>query len=423
MTEVPYRSEITIATAHVDITPTTSAKTARNILAKPSDEPQLEANILVFLDKDQKKIALIGLDTTFSSDAFEEAIYKKLPDRNISLVCIATHSHNTPLLFPYFAKCLKSNTSFLQETAKRVAETIIQCYQSLEKKQVNMTVAAREVEGSVYRRKKAIYLNSKKMFGWGYCMLPSRKVDIPKTLELYVAKDNLGEPQFALWSWPCHPTGYPHSGRLSGDYPAYIREVIRKQLGSNIPIVFFPGLCGDIRPDITTPKSISRAQFGTPFNERFGSNEIGYKKLCAGLETSINTMVNDLTEIKYNGKLVSLNSLDIPMSEINTGATPKNFRVRFLNLCGIDIWLFGAEVCSGYIQRFKPYQSASTIMSGCAGEVWGYLPTDKQISEGGYEPIESQRNFPINGPFLSAIEDYLVARISKALSIYQYDKN
>ena len=78
----------------------------------------------------------------------------------------------------------------------------------------------------------------------------------------------------------------------------------------------------------------------------------------------------------------------------------------------IRIMAVSAEVAAAYAAR-GGRADPLTFVTGCAGQVFGYVPTDSQIREGGYEVNGFATDFSVPGRFRDQIERAVFALIGQ----------
>ena len=60
--------------------------------------------------------------------------------------------------------------------------------------------------------------------------------------------DPTDRPIAVLWSYACHPVGFPARTRVSADFPGVVRRALRDAHGAELPVLFLQGFAGDVRP-------------------------------------------------------------------------------------------------------------------------------------------------------------------------------
>lgn len=407
----------------VDITPDNPVDTARTAKGIQSDiiVDRLEANIVLLPMENGGNLTLVGIDSVFSSSELELEVHRCLTSENVSLVVVATHTHNSPILSHEFADAMERRGSCIKETATAIARAIDECLKR-RKETVSFHRGQVTCPGSVYRRKRTFTFDPRKRphFSLSYGMASNRSHSINRNLDLMIASSDIdGSPQFIIWSWPCHATASAKQSAVEADFPGVVRDRLREEYGADIPIVYLPGFCGDIRPDISTYFSLNKARVLMPFARLFANNtEQKYRAFAINTAEAAVRAGSRLEKVHVNDVIV-LSSVDIPLREMFEGECPDLFKAHRLRSGDIDLLLVEAEVCSGYEDLLKPFVSKNTIFSGLTGEVYGYLPTDQQIAEGGYEADRFIDSFPLRGKYKSHIQKIVCNSIR---TLYQNEK-
>ncbi|MCA9097846.1 MAG: hypothetical protein KDA36_05655, partial [Planctomycetaceae bacterium] len=78
------------------------------------------------------------------------------------------------------------------------------------------------------------------------------------------------------------------------------------------------------------------------------------------------------------------------------------FRIVFL----------GAEPSNLYVRKLRNLLGNNTLVVGYFEEVYGYLPTENQLPEGGYEVKGFQNSFNMDGDFLPGFEEALLEMLA-----------
>ena len=80
----------------------------------------------------------------------------------------------------------------------------------------------------------------------------------------------------------------------------------------------------------------------------------------------------------------------------------------------LSFTLIGAEVCSPYYALLGEDGPGPEFSSGYADRCFCYLPSDQQITEGGYEAERFFSAFSLSGPFRRAIQSVVGQAVSDA---------
>jgi hypothetical protein len=167
-----------------------------------------------------------------------------------------------------------------------------------------------------------------------------------------------------IWHYTCHATAVIPSDVISADFPGAVRRALRQRFGE-IPCVFAQGFCGDISPKIA----------GTGPRE---SNSPGILAAGAG---------------------------QIPLAEFFDGRAPdKPLSIQVLQLGTVfELIAVSAEVTVEWQSILDSALPAGEgrlrLYAGYLGALYGYLPTPRQIGEGGYEVTGFQHLFGLSGNF------------------------
>lgn len=381
---------------------------------------RLEANCLLFQGPCDDPAALVTIDSLYPSSALVVAITEACTARGFRiapecLMIVASHTHNGPALDPSKPKLGKFDPAYLAFVARQISDCLLQLsLQSQDRghalAEITKFASSQAVaDASVYRRKTIWGLDLARLRPLRrMVMAPNKSSPIEQSLKLLALTDDAGRPRAVLWSWPCHAVSEPEALAISADFPGALREHIREQLAApNLPVLYLPGFSGDIRPTSQTVLPLHRAKKWIGIGPRFArANPVGAKVLQRALEAAF---AEAKRQLKPGGKVAEARlrrarrSLDL--SEIREEAGD-------LAPLTCDVWSFGpiriravsAEVASDYAQ-IAGGDDPMAFSTGCAGQVFGYIPSDRQLPEGGYEVKGFATAFSVPGRFRSAIED------------------
>jgi hypothetical protein len=239
-------------------------------------------------------------------------------------------------------------------------------------------------------------------------------------IQVLVAKDERGQVQWVIWQWPCHATSFHDASAVSADFPGVVREQLRRTLGdSNLPVLFLPGVSGDIRPDITLLPVALRDFVSYPLQRPFATpGKSGFETLCRSLMTAVSLALRNIQEIKAPEKLkcrkITCNIAEILVSPQH-GSQPAELDIIALDGGDFGIILVSAEMTSHYRDACNGLAEDKWLISGCCNQVFGYLPSARQIAEGGYEADGFIPYFSLQGRFASGVEQNVRTAIRSVL--------
>ena len=230
----------------------------------------------------------------------------------------------------------------------------------------------------VYRR----YDSKKSLFGKLINpligMYPNTTEPVDRSIKVFIFFGSDSEASFCIVWHCCHPVTRPSREYISADYVGAIRHQIRDRFG-DIPVLFFLGPSGDIRPYI----SRKRFEFlpNLFINRRFASSPSHDESAC--IDLTYKQAIKFMTE----SKVVMHPKIDIkPLGcSLSNGNFFKSFRLSVSEL--FDFLFMPFEVS----HRYHPEAlSHGELLVSCSNSVKGYLPHISQIAYGGYE-VDSSR--------------------------------
>jgi hypothetical protein len=226
-----------------------------------------------------------------------------------------------------------------------------------------------------------------------------------------------------IWGISCHPTEWPQVRELSSDYPGIVRQALRARLGRELPVLFLQGFCGDLRPPATgrwvrtgswkrrllvLVSSLVNGLHFTGFTP--GEYHAWVDGICECAQRGANEAAKSpplITKLKLHRTSVALSVLGL------SGET-SNLTVHWFDLAeGLRVVGISAEPCWEYVHLVKRIFRSKTIWPvGYIDSVFGYLPTQAMLSEGGYEVTGFRRPFGIKGEFVPNLEKVVAELVS-----------
>jgi neutral ceramidase len=216
----------------------------------------------------------------------------------------------------------------------------------------------------------------------------------------------------ACWSYACHPVGYPNLNELSAEYPGFARNMVRASLGP-IPVVFWQGFSGNVSPS-QYPAASGETQ---PASSRVSSFIAANLDEWNRWATRLGTRVLDLVRTEGTPIVgpIKSNSRSLSVREIGL-RSQKELRLQEIWL-GSDLVVSGlsAEVAVEYVELLRKLRfPARVIPVGCVGDVYGYLPVDSMVPEGGYEVRGFVPRFGLRGRFVPNVTSVVEEKLLRA---------
>ena len=354
-------------------------------------------------------MALVGMDTLFVGERFARLVEDRLRDLMSpapELVFIASHTHFAPSLDGSKPGLGTVCSRYYLETVSRVAGAV-QTAASRAPIPARLFHGQVDCRGGVYRRLRTPMPSLRPPFiRSGIAMAPNPSRAIDRTLHAFVGTGPEGKQSFVLWTWPCHPVSHNRPQEVSPDFPGVVRDAFRTFFHSpRLPVIFFPGFSGDIRPHFVEGLPTPRRALRHPFARGFGvPSDARLTNFHSEVSRAAVKAAETSSEVDLDEGL-DYTLVTVPLSDLLTNSASGAMPVYRLSTGEFEMVLFGAEVCSGYRQLVAPHLSTDFIMSGCCGTTFGYLPTDAQIQHGGYESAGSLPLFGHAGRYRTHVEE------------------
>lgn len=404
-----------ITAATISITPTKKTTLGCNgSITTPytAIDSDLEINAIRLI-QDETNIFIITVDTLFVTNIMiDELISTLSPKYNLKkeqFMIIASHTHYAPFLDnhkpnlgtvdpDYYVFFMKKLVAIVKTLLNQIPQSVDIYYSDIETKDI-----------MINRRKKA-WLLRKKLLPWKTMSIypnPNESIDNKLRL-LQFCNPNTGKPLALSWNMACHPVMIHSPLHLSAHFPANIRSYLR-QNHNDVPILFLQGFSGDIRPN-NQPKPQSLIQkIETKINHQRPFQDFtktSYQKWLKNLIAHFEKLSKKSSQ-KLNLTTIKTTSHNYQLDKIWDGPTSNQtlrFSAIYLDQKTVIIGV-SAEVVAFYsLQIQKQFPELTIIPVGYMGSVFGYWPTLKMISEGGYEVKGFKHKFSLNGQFKKTVE-------------------
>lgn len=284
-----------------------------------------------------------------------------------------------------------------------------------------LAVGSRRERYGVYRRLRGVYLDRSgtvPRLRRGVLFGPDPDGPADNTLRAAALRGPDGELRTVLWGLGCHPTAFPDKTLVSADYPGQVRARLREALGMpELPVIFLLGFAGDVRPPATArPALLSRLlRPGTRIFVPFTRPQ--FEDWAAGIAA-------DLAELVRSGlrdaavPAPRAGSVRLPLGGVLTGAEGPDIVLRALDLGpGLRLLALSAEASCGYAPLVEAAGAGREVFPvSMAGSVYGYLPTDAQVAEGGYEAGGFFTVYGVSGRFVASPQDAVRAALATLAS-------
>ena len=360
----------------------------------------LEANILI-LESQDKRIIFIQLDLLFVGKEIREELIMNLNQKIEAkeLFLSASHTHFAPSTNPSLKRLGMASQDYINFVVKKISSKLLFL---LDQEKIDITlhygyshcpyVVSRRLPKRWVIHKKFPYIKNTVNMG------PDFNKDFDSRLQSISIKNSNEEIIAVIWNWACHPVSFPYMKSISSEFPGRCRKQLRNELNKiDLPIVFLQGFCGDLRPPAVSKKrnykSIIKSFLrGDSF---IHWDELKWDKWSRKVGEKL---IYSLSKSKKVKSRILIERKEINLNLILDKVIDSKLSLHLVSL-GDDLHVLGisAETVSDYSsifrKLFKPYKNI--ILAGYIDNVFGYLPTPKQIKEGGYESHDFKELFSL----------------------------
>lgn len=250
--------------------------------------------------------------------------------------------------------------------------------------------------------------------------------EIDRELTTLLVENEQGDPLAAIIHFSCHPT-ILRGALVSAEFPGVVCDLVREHLGDACTVGFLQGCCGDIGPVVTESKMGKNEDFEEVI--RLG------RLLTADVLESLTGEAEAITPVATAGQLVpvALPFAHLPSTAdleeeshredyngdwarilLERGSVPASAGLEIQHFpLGTDLALvaMNGEIVSRYGLHVKSLSDNTALACGYSNGMTGYIVTDQQQLNGGYESGESSRWLMLPSRFALGNE----ARITSAL--------
>lgn len=406
-----------LGVAKVDITPTAPVPLAgfshRSGVFDSVVRP-LYARLFLFEQMEQRYL-LVSADLIWWGPAMvhalQQSVYREFRIPPSQLLLHATHNHSGPQTSDDFTPSLgKCNAEYAEWLQMQIHEGIQQAFCNLESVTVEMGVGNWS-EG----------INRRRIVN-GVCeMAPNLDGSNDQTVSVVRFCRNDRRVKAILLHATCHPTT-TGDNRVSSEFPGYAMEHIEQYYQGDGTIAgFLQGFCGDVRPALIRDEQFFRGHDEDV--QRIGM-ALAMEALrvlrtdmlplqIEALASKVFTVNLQLSRLPKTAELHSHLSGDGVLSEWAGCLLERQERLRtavplemtyFRIANGLTLLTANAEMVVEYGHFAKRVKAEIQLPVGYTNGMVGYVPTAKQIAEGGYEACDSAYYFVLPAPFSSAIE-------------------
>lgn len=402
----------------IDITPSRLLPTAcHGPFNMPSRQVAipLEANVLAFRE-DGRLLVIVSLDWFYASPGLRTRILERCGGRldEASLFVAASHAHTSPPTDRTKVGFSTVDEDYLSCIEDSVAESVKQLLVCSDWRPVRLRFATTPCDSAIHRRRR-VWKVKRFRLQHSVSFYPNQDGPRDRELRLLRVEDATGQVLCVMWGISCHPTEWPRLRELSSDYPGGVRQALRATLGRNLPVVFLQGFAGDLRPP-----ALGRWMKTGPWRQRLmllastlvngpcfaGFTPQEYDAWHSGIVACAQKAAAEAaTATPLDPRLVAHRN-QTALSALGLSGETSALTVHWFDLAEhLRVIGISAEACWGYSNLLKRIFPGKTVWPvGYIDSVFGYLPTESMLREGGYEVTGFREPFGITGEFVGNLE-------------------
>ncbi|RKX34097.1 MAG: hypothetical protein DRP71_08205 [Verrucomicrobia bacterium] len=397
--------------------------------ASESIHDDLHARIL-HLEHDGEEAVIIGFDLLFFSRAnaawLKDSIGGLLDLRPRQILLNTSHTHTGPCVdLWHMNRFHPADTGYMQTLVRSICNGVRTARDQ-----------ARAVELWAGTGQSRLPVSRRKPDGrGGIDWLPHFEGEVCRNLPVCLLKDTNGQPVCLLYSISCHPS-IVHDWSISADYPGPACDALDAHLGVDCSL-FLQGAAGDSKPCVIAEGEIDGhpgikswrcgdwddvAEAGRIVaDEVVQTIDSGLEPCSPSLSTSLSEVFFDLAPHPGEAILEERTRSENPgrvaisqhmLSQIRMGRdleTSAGILIQGIRLSEtVRMVAIEAEIVSELGNRIiSAFPSGTTFALGYSNGTGLYLPSDRMLTEGGYEVI-SHHEYGYASPLAPGIDETLL---------------
>ncbi len=415
-------SHLYMGAAKVDVTPDVPVPLAgfgvrKGIHEGISNRLYLRANVFRQTIAGEDRLVLLAqADIIWWGPERMEGIYKKLFERfgirEEHVILNASHTHGGPQTTAAFIDTLGlPDNDYIEKLEELLLQAVEEAVQSIE------PVVAERGTGTCQ-----IGIHRRKWVDGKIVMVPNPEGALDTDVNVVRFTTDSGRTKAILTHYTCHPTT-TNANLVNSDYSGVAMEQVEQAVGGGAVASFLQGCCGDTRPALHKDGAFYS---GTNEDVLRSGRILGYEVLAVLGGPLIPVGEGQIGGSKVEVKLPfdSLPTLDEVAATAQSGSgihaewavklkqNPQLLQPAIpLQLTRIDIakglsfLAMDGEMVLEYGSIIKQMSGGTVLPLGYSNGMIGYVPSAKQVGEGGYEGRDSFPLFMLPAIFDSALQD------------------
>jgi len=387
---------LTAGVAVVDITPIQPVPLA-GFASRQSEFDRVDrplfAKVWAFEERGRRAL-LVQADLIWWGSERMPQLRQKLKERfgvqEEAVILHATHTHGGPQMSERFVPELGR---FDEPTVTRIESLLLE----------GVAEAFSRMEPVKLERGRGscdIGINRRKLEHGQAVMAPNPDGPNDAEVTVILLRRSSGDPLGVWFHYTCHPTTTSDSA-VTPDFPGAAMERVEEWLGGAAAVSFLQGCCGDIRPAVIRDGQFAKGTLDDvrELGERLAQSVI---RVLQGPLEALPT-----AELAWRQEQVQL-----PL-ELGSSIPLELTCLRLAK--GASLLAMDGEIVVEYGLFVKGLSHGSVLPLPYSNGMIGYVPTAKQLAEGGYEAKDSTYYFRLPSPFGASAEERLRAAIERIL--------
>ncbi len=232
-----------------------------------------------------------------------------------------------------------------------------------------------------------------------------------------------GKLRGIAFGYACHNTTLTGEFyQLSGDYAGFAQEAVEKAYPGTVAL-FVMGCGADINPYPRSKLEVAE-QHG---NELANSVNQVLSSSMAPISGQLKSVIGSVmipfaptptkdewqTQLKDQNAFVKRHA-ERWLAKLNRDGKIMSeypYTVQILQIGDLKLIALAGEVVTEYSLRLKGELGGNTWVAGYSNDLCSYIPSARMYAEGGYEVVDSMIYYDLPGPYTSAIEDKIIAKV------------
>lgn len=403
-----------VSSAIIDLTPEQPASLggfAHGRRTSSRVHSRLEANVVVFAAGDERVI-LVAIDLLFVGRdlrlAIESAARQAFGVEPSRVITLASHTHFAPMLDRLKPGLGEISEGELDRWRDRLAAAFGQLSSAVQCDRVCRGLG--QSFAAANRRKPWPWPTLIRVLGrkrGGIYMADNSDGPVDRSIRVWVWSGG-GKPAAVLWAFACHPTGLPDSTAVSAEFPGVVRQALRDHFGSGVPVLYAPTCMGDVRPRTGLRSGGLRGLIALA---RYGPRVRGFRAAewdawSRALADEVVGALSGVADEPLGDATIASAEVSVPIDRLVDGHCPTDDLVcKTIRLPGLGRIV--TLSCEPVTEVGPLIGKGADLVVGYEGDVFGYVPVDHMLKEGGYEAGGYFPAFGMTGKLKPGIDSLL----------------